>query len=98
GSWQVSIDVEALKSTVDTAGAETMVPMDDLVEIGVYASDPSEAPLYLEQHRIRSGPQTLFITVSGRPARAGIDPRHLLIDVEPGNNVLPISQPPLEGS
>lgn len=45
-------------------------------------------PLYLTKHRIRTGPQTIAITVPQRPARAGIDPRHLLLDVEPGDNLM----------
>ncbi len=96
GEWRVSLEVEAQKVVVDTMGAETDMPMDDLVEIGVYA--PEEAGemgelLYLGMHRIRSGPQTITITVPRRPARAGIDPRHLLIDAQPNDNVVDISEP-----
>jgi hypothetical protein len=47
-------------------------------------------------HRVRSGPQTITVTVSGRPARAGIDPRHLLIDVTPYDNVVDIPEPSAE--
>ncbi len=77
-------------------GAATDMPMDDLVEIGVYA--PEEAgemgePLYLRMHRIRSGPQTITVTVPRRPARAGVDPRYLLIDVLPNDNAVDISEP-----
>jgi hypothetical protein len=96
GEWQVTIDVSARKVVVDTAGMETELPMDDSIEIGVYA--PAEEgevpgrPLYLAMHRIRTGPQTITITVADRPARAGIDPRHLLIDDAPGDNVLEVSE------
>jgi hypothetical protein len=95
GEWQVTLEVEAHKAVVDTVGVETDLPMDDWVEIGVYApaEDREEGePLYLAMHRIRSGPQTITITVPSRPARAGIDPRHLLIDVQPGDNVVDISE------
>jgi hypothetical protein len=44
-------------------------------------------------HRIRTGQQTITVTVPGRPARAGIDPRHLLIDVEPGDNLMDVQDP-----
>ena len=98
GGWDVSLEVDARKSVVDTAGMETSVEMDDLIEIGIYASDDLGEPLYLEVHRIRSGIQTIAVTVPGRPAMTGIDPRHLLIDVEPGNNRLDISASPPEGS
>ena len=43
-------------------------------------------PLYLHMHRVRSGEQRITVTVPREPARAGIDPRNLLIDVEPGDN------------
>ena len=36
---------------------------------------------YLQKHRIRSGKQTIAVTVPQKPARAGIDPRHLLSDL-----------------
>jgi hypothetical protein len=97
GEWQVSLDVVARKVVVDTAGAETDMPMNDRVEIGVFApAEDGEArgkPLYLAMHRIRTGQQTITVTVPGRPARAGIDPRHLLIDVEPGNNLMDVQGP-----
>lgn len=94
GEWQVTLDVDARKVAVDTEGAETNMPMNDLVEIGVFA--PAEAgesrgkPLYLAMHRVRTGPQTITVTVPEQPACAGIDPRHLLIDVEPDDNLVDI--------
>jgi hypothetical protein len=45
-------------------------------------------------HRVRSGPQTITVTVPRRPERAGIDPRHLLIDVRPGDNVVEVLETP----
>jgi hypothetical protein len=82
----VTLDVHARKVVVDTAGAETEVPMNDLVQIGVFARDPG-APLYLRMHRIRPGRQRITVIVPREPARAGIDPRNLLIDVTPDDNV-----------
>jgi ABC-2 type transport system permease protein len=97
GAWKVSVDVLARKVVVDTEGKETNVPMNDLIEIGLFA--PAEAgqdrgrPLSLAMHRVRTGPQTLAFTVPRKPASAGIDPRHLLIDVEPDDNVVAIPEP-----
>ena len=94
GEWEVTLDVVARKVAVDTEGVETDLPMNDLVEIGVFA--PAEAgevlgrPLHMAMHRIRTGPQTITITVRERPARAGIDPRHLLIDVAPADNIVDV--------
>ena len=38
GTWQVTLDVRARKVVVDSAGVETEVPMDEWVEIGVFAA------------------------------------------------------------
>lgn len=83
GTWQVTLDVKARKVVVDEAGIETEAPMNELVEIGIFApAEPGQgelsAPLHLQQHRIRSGPQTITVTVPSKPRLAGIDPRHLL--------------------
>lgn len=65
--------------------------MDEWVPIGVFA--PGErgpefgATLYLQMHRIQSGSQTIMVTVPREPSDAGIDPFHLLIDVDGFDNV-----------
>jgi aminopeptidase N len=90
GSWQVTLDVNARKLVVDTTGAQQDVPMNDLVEVGVYAEAKDGVlgkPLYLRMHRVRSGDQRITVTVPTKPTKAGIDPRNLLIDVEPNDNV-----------
>ena len=90
GTWRVTMDVHARKGVVDTAAVETEVPMNDPIEVGVYAAGEDDArgpALYRGMHRIRSGAQRITVTVRGEPARAGIDPRHLLMDVKPADNV-----------
>jgi hypothetical protein len=70
GQHEVTLDVVARKVRADSVGHETETPMDDLVEIGVFApgtGDSLGAPLYLQRHRVRSGRQTIRITVP-RPA------------------------------
>ena len=78
GTWQVTLAVRARKVVVDEAGVETEVPMDDWLEVGVF----NEGEPSLEKFRIHSGTQTITVTVPQKPARAGIDPRHLLSDLE----------------
>ena len=64
--------------------------MDDWVQVGVFAAaqegEESGKPLYMQMHRIRSTKQTITVTVPGKPARAGIDPNHLLIDLKMADN------------
>jgi ABC-type transport system involved in multi-copper enzyme maturation permease subunit len=94
GEWKVILDVRARKVVVDEEAVEKEVPMDDLVEVGVFLAAGDEAtskPLYLQRHRIRSGEQRITLTVPGEPASAGIDPRHLLIDVEAGDNLAQVT-------
>jgi hypothetical protein len=70
--------------------------MDDFVEIGVFAPGEGEdlgEPLYLQRHRIRSGGQTIRITVAWPPARAGIDPYRKLIDRDRENNIQEVQDP-----
>ncbi len=93
GQWEVAMDVQARKVTVDERGAETAVPMDDAVEIGVLGAGTDDRPgpvLYRRLHAIRTGQQRIVVRVSAPPAEAGIDPRHLLLDVRPDNNLLPV--------
>ncbi|HEX5075601.1 MAG TPA: M1 family aminopeptidase [Gemmatimonadaceae bacterium] len=90
GTWQVTFDIDARKVIVDTVGVETEVPMNEWVELGVFAeAKPGEIlgqPLYVRKHPIRSGRQTITVTVSEKPARGGIDPYNLL-DWEEGDNI-----------
>jgi hypothetical protein len=80
--WQVTLDVRARKMVFDSAGVETEVPMDEWIEIGVFATgepgDPLSEPLFVRRHRIRSGTQTITVTVPRMPVVAGIDPYHVL--------------------
>ena len=90
GTWRVTLEVEARKEMVDTAGIETSLPMNDLVEIGIFAprqqGEIERKLLYRQKHRIRSGRQTITVTVSEKPEYAGIDPYNLL-DWEEGDNI-----------
>jgi ABC-type transport system involved in multi-copper enzyme maturation permease subunit len=83
GAWQVTMDVRARKIVYDSAGVKTEVPMDEWIPIGIFGEaeqghDDLSAPLYMRMHRIRSGEQTITVTVPRKPVRAGIDPYHLL--------------------
>jgi ABC-type transport system involved in multi-copper enzyme maturation permease subunit len=90
GAWQVTLDVRARKLVADSAGVETVVPMDEMVQIGVFApgadGDELGAPLYVQMHRIRSGEQTITVTAPHKPVLAGIDPYHLLDWEERGDD------------
>ena len=93
GRWRVTLEVEARKEMVDTAGVATPLAMDDPVEIGVFApletGSLERRVLHRETHRIRSGRQTITVVVPERPEFAGIDPYGLL-DWEEGDDIEPV--------
>jgi len=94
----VTLDVRARKIVYDSAGVKTEVPMDEWIPIGVFGEaaeghDEFSAPLYVGMHRIRSGEQTITVTVPRKPVRAGIDPYHLLDWEQPeaDDNIGPVT-------
>lgn len=93
GSWQVTLEVQARKFTVDETGVETELPMDDWVEIGIFGpadkGGETGKPLYTEKHRITTKKQTITVPIPSQPTRAGIDPFHLL-DKEGNKNVIEV--------
>jgi ABC-type transport system involved in multi-copper enzyme maturation permease subunit len=94
GAYRLTLFIDASKARADSMGNQTPVAMNDLVEVGVFAGpprggSPGEA-LYLKQHRIRAGKQTIVLTVPRLPARAGIDPYRTLIERERDDNIAEI--------
>jgi ABC-2 type transport system permease protein len=97
GQYRVTIHVHGSKFRADSAGNETEVPMNDLVDVGVFAGarsadDPGE-PLYLRRHRIRSGAQTISVLVQRVPERAGVDPYDKLIQRETRASLVDVETP-----
>ncbi|RYU77864.1 ABC transporter permease/M1 family aminopeptidase [Hymenobacter persicinus] len=90
GRWQVTLTLRARKLVVDSLGAETQLPLQDWVEVGVFgpaaAGQEFGKLLYRQKHLLKSGPQTIVVTVPGPPARAALDPRHLLVDWQSEDN------------
>lgn len=91
GEWEVTLDVHARKVVYDSMGVEREVPMDAWVEIGVFGETGQgrwelSVPIYAQKHRLRSGKQTITVTVTRRPVLAGVDPYHLLDWVEDGDD------------
>ncbi|MCW3074557.1 MAG: transporter permease [Flaviaesturariibacter sp.] len=91
GNWQVTLEIQARKEVVDERGAEAQIPMNEWIEIGVFAAPEKgktlDRELYLQKHRIRTGKQTITLYVPNKPTNAGIDPNNLLIDLKLGDNM-----------
>lgn len=85
GKYELTLDVHAQKMRADSVGVETATPLDDLIEVGVFASGKDD-PIYVARHRLRSGTQTLRIIVPQEPSRAVVDPFGKLIERERDDN------------
>jgi ABC-2 type transport system permease protein len=91
GAYRVTLGVEAYKVKVGTAGRETRVPMNEAIEVTVFAApkagESRGVALYRQTHRIQAGEQTITVTVPNAPASAGIDADYKLLDRKREDNV-----------
>lgn len=90
-TWQVALDIEINKVTVDSTGVEVPVPLHDWIDVGVYGAREQgqelRKELYMKKHFFTTpGKQTIIVHVKSRPDGAGIDPNYLLIDTESHDN------------
>jgi aminopeptidase N len=91
--YKVALTVDSRKLKADGSGVETEVPINDLVDIGVFiGAKDKEKPLYLAKHRLAGKQTKLEFVVDQQPTRAGVDPYHKLIDRKPDDNVMNVSK------
>ena len=88
GRYEVTLKVVAKKRRADALGKEDDVPLADWIDIGVLDADGK--PLFLEKRKIEREESEFTVTVTGKPARAGIDPFNKLIDRRPEDNTMPV--------
>jgi len=94
GKYQVTLEVQARKAQVDSAGNEAAMPLDDYIEIGVFTGKTDEEkPLYLEKQKFDKERSTVTVVVDQKPTRAGIDPYNKLIDRNSDDNTIDVTSP-----
>jgi hypothetical protein len=89
GKYAVTLAIQARKVRSDSIGRLTEIPMNDLMEIGVFGEGKDGElgePILLERRRIQGGKQTIRVIVPKEPKRAGIDPYDKVIDRDRGDN------------
>jgi ABC-type transport system involved in multi-copper enzyme maturation permease subunit len=91
GQTTVELTVSARQLRADGGGVETEVPFDSPVDIGVQDADGKL--LKLERQAVHSGENHFTLLVSGRAAKAGIDPLGKLIDRDSSDNLVAVSKP-----
>ncbi len=90
GKYRVRVTVQAKKLRPDGTGNEKPVPLDDWIDVGVFAPGATKKaeprPLVIEKRHITASPATFEFVVNEKPDKAGIDPFNKLIDRNPDDN------------
>lgn len=96
GRWDVSFTVQARKLHADGKGVETEAPLDEAFDVGVFTAEPGKKGysardvLLMQRHRVRTGTQTVTLTVDRRPTHVGVDPYNKRIDRNSDDNVVAV--------
>lgn len=80
GKYQVNLQVESQKIKADSLGNETMVDINDWIDIGLFADADEKELMFQKRVKINQKSMDFTFEVDTIPAKAGIDPRQLLID------------------
>ncbi len=100
GKFTVRFKVTARKLRADELGDQTPVPIDDFIDVGVFAAPgPTDyvlgKPLFFERRKLKSASpdepnaeQVIEVVVDAAPYRAGIDPYNKLIDRNADDNTV----------
>ena len=100
GKWRVRVEVRARKLDAEGNGIETEVPLDQPIDVGLFAADPGKPEfsandvIALEKRPIKDGAQTVELVVERKPAFVGIDPYIKLISRNTNHNVAPVGTKP----
>jgi ABC-2 type transport system permease protein len=91
GKFDVRIEYEAQKAEADGVGKEAPLPVDDWMEVAVFArqageGEHTERALYLQPQHITQNKGTVEVVVDAAPFEVGVDPYNKLIDRNPDDN------------
>jgi aminopeptidase N len=99
GKYEVTFEVEAHKYYADGAGKETEAPMNEQVEVGVFAGRPGDKGfgpadvLLLHKVPVHGPPMPVTVVVDSRPGWVGIDPYNKRIDRNTDDNLTQVGLP-----
>jgi len=99
GRYDVTLSVEAKKAYADGRGKETPVaiPAGELFDVGVFDAEPGKPGfgpknvLAFRTTTLKSGAQTITLTVDKPPKFAGVDPYNKQIDRNSDDNAIKVS-------
>ncbi|WP_411287460.1 M1 family metallopeptidase, partial [Phenylobacterium sp.] len=98
GRWDVTLTFEAKKLYADGQGKETEAPLSsEMFDVGVFTAEPGKKGfaakdvLHLATAPIRTGTQSLTVTVDKPPKFAGVDPYNKRIDRNSEDNAIKVT-------
>ncbi|WP_295998616.1 M1 family aminopeptidase [Rugamonas sp.] len=92
GKYALTLTVRANKVRAGALGEESEVALKDWIDIGVDDKDGNS--LLRERKLIDAKESSFTLIVSGKPAKAGIDPDNKLIDRKPEDNMVGVELTP----
>jgi ABC-type transport system involved in multi-copper enzyme maturation permease subunit len=97
GTHVVRLTVESRKYRADGFGEETEIPVDDWIDVAVFGERGDEDPpegkiLLLEKRRVTEAEGVIELVVDEEPRQAGIDPFNKLVDRNPENNLVRVTE------
>lgn len=100
GQWETTLEVSAQKLYADGRGKETIAPMQEELDVGLFAVEPghkgyvNQSVLALERRQVASGAQQLVLRSAVKPAFAGVDPFNKWVDRNSDDNIAPVTVAP----
>ncbi len=90
GSYEVSMKISSKKHYVYGDGKEKEAPFSLPMYIGI--ENKKGEYLYLAKKTVQSGENKITVSVKEKPYRASVDPLNILIDKNPNDNQVNISE------
>jgi aminopeptidase N len=97
GKWDVTLTVDAKKLYANGQGKETEAPLNEAMDVGVFTAEPGKGKfsardvLAMQHVPIRTGVQTITVTVAKKPLWAGVDPYNKIIDRNSEDNDIKVT-------
>lgn len=80
GKYAIDLEIEARKIKADSLGNEQQAALNEWIDVGVFADADEEILMHQQRVKFTDTKSVVTLTVDSLPAKAAIDPRHILID------------------
>lgn len=87
GKYEVALEIEAAKIKADSLGKERKVALNEWMDLGLFADDDEKELLIEKRVAVTDSVMAFTFVVDTLPAKAAIDPRHILIDRVYSDNI-----------